>query len=99
MYLISLQITTLAYNPSVFSSSRQGAFDKAVNEKSKKRCLWHYRVETWLMCNAVGFLSDALAFYLGFFSQIRLRFVLIEKSDFKMGAPRVLLLPRYVLKQ
>lgn len=51
------------------------------------------------MCNAVGFLSDALAFCLGFFSQIRLRFVLIEKSDFKMGAPKVLLLPRYVLKQ
>lgn len=51
------------------------------------------------MCNAVGFLSDALAFCLGFFSQIRLRFVLIEKSDFKMGAPKVLLWPRYVLKQ
>lgn len=51
------------------------------------------------MCNAVGFLSDAFAFLFLFFTWIRLRFVLIEKSDFKMGAPRVLLLPRYVLKQ
>lgn len=39
------------------------------------------------MCNAVGFLSDALDFLFLFFTWILLRFVLIEKSDFKMGAP------------